>query len=141
MSDTRRIESELLRKPITPLERLFLGFWMVVLPLIVVICSLDSSTKPNDDALLKSEMLRLAEAGKPAAIIWASSRNYITYTSEGVKTKALAEAGDLNSMYLHGRNLENAGELDSAFDWYEKAAAQGHVNALLKVLKKRGDAK
>lgn len=138
MSGSTRPEMELLRKPITALEVKFIGIVGVSIALIAAIFAFDSAQKSTDEAMLKPAMLRLAEEGKPSAMIWASSRKFLTYPNAAARTKALAEAGHLDSMYLYGQSLEAAGDLELAYIWYQKAADEGHSNALLKILKKTG---
>lgn len=137
-TDEERPVEELWKKPVTK-DELKVGWIMVAffLSCITATTFLQYQEKEDVNQLLKSEMMKLAEQGKPRAIRWAEERHYISFESRNAGFKALAEAGDVDAMYAHGLMLEEAGDVDGAYGWYAKAAAEGQPGALEKTLTRK----
>ncbi|ALN21771.1 SEL1-like repeat protein [Ectopseudomonas mendocina] len=83
---------------------------------------------------LTPQMAQLAALGKPHAVLWMIRNDEATrdafLNGDHAKLKAMAEAGDAESMYLWGVQYLVQKKPQEAREWIAKAAAEGFLPAV-----------
>lgn len=101
---------------------------------LIVFLTNDAARIKEERKAIQSEMLSLAEQGKPQALLWAATRYTRLAEEADAQLKQAAELGSPEAMYLYGRKLERNGDSVAALAWYQKSASEGYIKAVMKIL-------